>query len=89
MRTAFFCLFLLLLPSLTLANNGGLDAYGCVYDLEDGVYHCRRGELAGRSFNSQAEMRQAIIVRQAARQGQDKKLEGVPQPGKERKQLGR
>jgi len=82
-------LCLVLFPAAAFAlDGGGLDASGCFYDLEAGAYHCRRGALVGQSFNNQAEMRQALIVRQAARQGQDKKPENIRQPGIDRKNPG-
>lgn len=47
---------LLGIPSTTFSHGGGLDSYGCHNDRKLGSYHCHRGELAGKSFASQAEM---------------------------------
>nr|MBI3611672.1 thermonuclease family protein [Nitrospirota bacterium] len=49
-------LVLCLFPALTIAHPGGLDAYGCHKNRKAGIYECHRGEFAGRSFASQAEM---------------------------------
>ena len=38
------------------AHSGGLDVYGCHHDHKNGGYHCHRGPLAGKSFESQQEM---------------------------------
>lgn len=46
------CLF----PAITNAHPGGLDAYGCHNNLKAGTYECHKGEFAGQSFASQAEM---------------------------------
>ena len=35
-----------------LAHSGGLDRLGCHHDRKRGGYHCHKGPLAGRSFNS-------------------------------------
>lgn len=42
-----------------LAHGGGLDSYGCHNDRKHGGYHCHRGQFAGQSFSSKAEMLQA------------------------------
>jgi hypothetical protein len=47
---------LLLSSTAALAHSGGLDSYGCHHDRKAGGYHCHRGQFAGRSFGSQAEM---------------------------------
>jgi len=47
---------LLLTPTITLPHGGGLDTYGCHHDRKHGGYHCHRGQFAGRSFASKAEM---------------------------------
>ena len=38
------------------AHQGGLDSYGCHYDLDAGGYHCHQGQFAGQSFPSREEM---------------------------------
>lgn len=38
------------------AHPGGLDASGCHNDRKHGGYHCHRGDLAGQSFASKADM---------------------------------
>ena len=38
------------------AHGGGLDTHGCHHDRKNGGYHCYRGPLAGKSFESQQEM---------------------------------
>ncbi|MBI3983914.1 YHYH domain-containing protein [Candidatus Microgenomates bacterium] len=43
-------------PSLVFAHGGGLDGYGCHNNRKQGGYHCHRGQLAGQSFVSKAEM---------------------------------
>jgi len=48
-----------LAPSAAAPHGGGLDTYGCHHDRKQGGYHCHRGEFAGRSFASQAEMQAA------------------------------
>ncbi len=50
---------LLLWVSSALGHGGGLDGYGCHHDRKRGGYHCHRGEHAGRSFASQADMLKA------------------------------
>jgi len=41
---------------LLYAHGGGLDKYGCHNNRKVGNYHCHRGQFAGRTFSSQAEM---------------------------------
>jgi hypothetical protein len=38
------------------AHSGGLDIHGCHHDRINGGYHCHRGLLAGKSFESRQEM---------------------------------
>jgi hypothetical protein len=45
-----------LMPVALLAHGGGLDKYGCHTNRKIGNYHCHRGEFAGRTFASQADM---------------------------------
>ncbi len=52
-----------------LAHGGGLDSLGCHHDRKRGGYHCHRGTLAGRSFNSKTEAQAALAA-----------LEKAPQP---------
>ena len=47
-------------PMVAAAHGGGLDAAGCHNDNKHGGYHCHRGPLAGRSFNSKAEALDAM-----------------------------
>ena len=59
-----FSLLLVLLltvntTSVATPHSGGLDAYGCHHDHQQGDYHCHRGQFAGQSFASQAEMQTA------------------------------
>jgi len=62
MQRRFRCSLLLALllavctPSAAVSHRGGLDAYGCHHDRKQGGYHCHRGEFAGQSFASRAEM---------------------------------
>ncbi len=46
---------LILAPLAAHAHGGGLDDLGCHNDRRAGGYHCHRGVLAGRSFESKAE----------------------------------
>lgn len=59
-RFRFSLLLALLLTvhatSTATPHPGGLDAYGCHHDRQQGSYHCHRGEFTGQSFASQAEM---------------------------------
>jgi micrococcal nuclease len=50
---------LVLMPWPSEPHGGGLDSYGCHQDRKQGEYHCHRGQFAGRSFPSQAEMQAA------------------------------
>lgn len=63
------------------AHGGGLDAYGCHHNRKAGGYHCHRGELAGMSFLSQADMLEALSKKQkpqeAKKQPQTAEFEGV------------
>ena len=43
-----------------LAHSGGLDRLGCHHDRKRGGYHCHKGPLAGRSFNSKQEALDAL-----------------------------
>jgi micrococcal nuclease len=45
-----------LVPGAAVPHGGGLDTYGCHHDRKQGGYHCHRGQFAGRSFASEAEM---------------------------------
>ena len=45
--------------SFAFAHGGGLDSYGCHNNRKQGGYHCHRGQFAGQSFSSKAEMLQA------------------------------
>jgi hypothetical protein len=55
-------LWVLIVTSVAMATpllydlGGGLDKYGCHNSRKAGNYHCHRGQFAGRSFSSQAEM---------------------------------
>ncbi len=53
-------IFLLLAAAPALAHDGYLDSYGCHYVQATGRYHCHRGPLAGKSFKSKDEMREAL-----------------------------
>lgn len=54
-------------PSSLLAHPGGMDAYGCHQDSQQGGYHCHRGPLAGERFTSQEEMLEQLrALEQAA-----------------------
>jgi micrococcal nuclease len=46
-------------PGAAAPHDGGLDSYGCHHDRKQGGYHCHRGQFAGQSFASQAEMQAA------------------------------
>lgn len=61
MKILSFYVFMLLATSSgsALAHGGGLDSYGCHNDRKHGGYHCHRGQFAGQSFSSKAEMLQA------------------------------
>jgi hypothetical protein len=48
---------------LLYAHGGGLDKYGCHNNRKVGNYHCHRGQFAGRSFSSQAEMLKLLYDR--------------------------
>lgn len=65
------------LPGLAWAHGGGLDAHGCHHDRKRGGYHCHRGPLAGRSFNSQAEMLEEKATAEGDKAG---KPEGTRRP---------
>lgn len=56
------CLFLFLIfpSSPVLPHGGGLDSYGCHHNRKQGGYHCHRGQFAGQSFGSKAEMLQKL-----------------------------
>ena len=41
-------------------HGGGLDKYGCHHNRVHGGYHCHRGAFNGATFNSKAEMLQAL-----------------------------
>ncbi len=46
---------LILAPLAAHAHGGGLDDFGCHHNRKAGGYHCHRGVLAGRSFESKAD----------------------------------
>lgn len=48
--------FALIAPAAVYAHGGGLDSYGCHHNRKQGGYHCHRGEFAGQSFDSKAQM---------------------------------
>src|SRR5438552_7496201 len=55
--TLLFALSISILTPASVNPHGGrLDTYGCHHDRKQGGYHCHRGEFAGQSFASQAEM---------------------------------
>jgi endonuclease YncB( thermonuclease family) len=60
------CAWLVLMPVTVSPHGGGIDRYGCHHDRKQGGYHCHRGEFAGRSFASQAEMLAARQLRDPA-----------------------
>lgn len=45
-----------LIPITAWSHGGGLNTYGCHNDRKHSSYHCHRGQYAGRSFASKAEM---------------------------------
>ena len=53
------------MPSAAFAHGGGLDGQGCHHNRKAGGYHCHRGPLAGRSFQSKREAEMSL--RPAAR----------------------
>jgi len=53
-------IFLITSSGSALAHGGGLDSYGCHNNRKYGGYHCHRGQFAGESFSSKAEMLQAV-----------------------------
>ena len=55
------------IPTVALANGGGLDRYGCHHNRKQGGYHCHRGPLAGQAFASKQEMLAAL--QKAGKQG--------------------
>jgi len=61
MKLLSFIVFTLLIASSgsAIAHGGGLDSYGCHNDRKHGGYHCHRGQFAGQSFSSKAEMLKA------------------------------
>lgn len=62
-RFRFSLLLALLLTvhatSAATPHPGGLDAYGCHHDHQQGDYHCHQGQFTGQSFASQSEMQAA------------------------------
>ncbi len=62
-RFRFSLLLALLLTvyatSAATPHPGGLDAYGCHHNHQQGDYHCHQGQFTGQSFASQAEMQAA------------------------------
>jgi hypothetical protein len=51
-----FCLF----PLTAYSHDGGLDSYGCHYDMKRGDYHCHQGEFSGLSFASKIQVMQLL-----------------------------
>lgn len=51
---------LFLYPNSSFAHPGRLDPSGCHYNRNRGGYHCEKGALAGRSFNSKVDARIAL-----------------------------
>ena len=43
---------LLASPNSALSHGGGLDGLGCHHNRKAGGYHCHRGPLAGKAFES-------------------------------------
>ncbi|MFT5487477.1 MAG: endonuclease YncB(thermonuclease family) [Paracoccaceae bacterium] len=62
--SVLFCLALLVAltsgPSVTFAHGGGLDGQGCHHNRKAGGYHCHRGPLAGKSFESKSDAARAL-----------------------------
>lgn len=48
------------MPSAGFAHGGGLDGQGCHHNRKAGGYHCHRGPLAGKFFQSKAEAARAL-----------------------------
>lgn len=59
-RIAFALAAVMLIPHCLSAHGGGLDSMGCHHNRKQGGYHCHRGPLAGRYFDSKAEAQQAL-----------------------------
>lgn len=79
-RIAFALAAVLLIPHCLSAHGGGLDSMGCHHNRKQGGYHCHRGPLAGRYFDSKAEAQQAL--RKLESKPEDKSEPGsASQPG--------
>ena len=54
------CVSVSLAASEAIAHGGGLDPLGCHHNTKKGGYHCHRGPLADRSFDTQQEALEAL-----------------------------
>ena len=78
------CLFVLLslvfLPLTLQAHGGRTDSLGCHHNRKLGGYHCHSGQLAGRSFNSKAEVLKALSGSKASQPTQPARATTAGEP---------
>lgn len=56
----FFSVSLIAFAAVAAAHEGVLDSYGCHPNVAHGSYHCHLGPLAGRQFETKADMLRAL-----------------------------
>lgn len=57
----FFCVFLLTLPTLSLAHRGGLDSTGGHTDRSTGQYHCHSVSCSTAQVKTEEATREAVL----------------------------
>ncbi len=57
----FFCVFLLTLPTLSLAHRGGLDSTGGHTDRSTGQYHCHSVSCSTAQIKTEEATREAVL----------------------------
>ena len=56
LRLGALFVFLLVSTITVHAHEVLLDRHGCHYDMEQGGYHCHRGQFAGKTFTTKTGM---------------------------------
>lgn len=79
-RYLFVLLSLVLLPMALAAHGGRTDSLGCHHNRKLGGYHCHSGQLAGRSFNSKAEVLKALSGSKASQPTQPARATTAGEP---------
>lgn len=73
MRVLLFAIGVVGLSVAAHAHEGALDSYGCHPNIAHGSYHCHRGPLAERQYDSRGDMVRAFHERERRKRPKPKR----------------